>query len=210
MISVKRMQIPCLDDQHPDLRADFVMANPPFNIKDWWTEALAGDARWKYGTPPAGNANFGWMQHMLHHLSSNGSMALLLANGSMSSQTSNEGKTLFIDARNLGYMKDRVLRDFTREDIKKIVETYHKWQRTINEYKDEKGFCYSANIEEIRKNDYILTPGRYVSAADKEEDGEPFNEKMKRLTAQLSEQFKESARLEAEIKKNLLGIGYEV
>ena len=188
------------------------------------------------------------------------SLALLLANGSMSSQTSNEGeirkniieddlvecmvalpgqlftntqipaciwfltknksamkdkadrkgKTLFIDARNLGYMKDRVLRDFTREDIKKIVETYHKWQRTINEYKDEKGFCYSANIEEIRKNDYILTPGRYVSAADKEEDGEPFNEKMKRLTAQLSEQFKESARLEAEIKKNLLGIGYEV
>ncbi|MBU6197465.1 MAG: type I restriction-modification system subunit M [Cyanobacteria bacterium REEB446] len=249
-----------LDDQHPDLRADFVMANPPFNIKDWWTEALAGDARWKYGTPPAGNANFGWMQHMLHHLSSNGSMALLLANGSMSSQTSNEGeirkniieddlvecmvalpgqlftntqipaciwfltknkpamkdkadrkgKTLFIDARNLGYMKDRVLRDFRREDIKKIVETYHKWQRTINEYKDEKGFCYSANIEEIRKNDYILTPGRYVSAADKEEDGEPFNEKMKRLTAQLSEQFKESARLEAEIKKNLLSIGYEV
>ena len=265
-----------LDDQHPDLRADFVMANPPFNIKDWWTEALAGDARWKYGTPPAGNANFGWMQHMLHHLSSNGSMALLLANGSMSSQTSNEGevrkniieddlvecmvalpgqlftntqipaciwfltknksaikdkadrkgKTLFIDARNLGYMKDRVLRDFTREDIKKIVETYHKWQKMIvaeddenaefavsqqyHEYKDEKGFCYSADIEEIRKNDYILTPGRYVSAADKEEDGEPFTEKMKRLTAQLSEQFKESARLEAEIKKNLLGIGYEV
>ena len=213
---------------------------------------------------------------MLHHLSSNGSMALLLANGSMSSQTSNEGevrkniieddlvecmvalpgqlftntqipaciwfltknksaikdkadrkgKTLFIDARNLGYMKDRVLRDFTREDIKKIVETYHKWQKMIvaeddenaefavsqqyHEYKDEKGFCYSADIEEIRKNDYILTPGRYVSAADKEEDGEPFTEKMKRLTAQLSEQFKESARLEAEIKKNLLGIGYEV
>ena len=203
-------------------------------------------------------------------------MALLLANGSMSSQTSNEGeirkniieddlvecmvalpgqlftntqipaciwfltknksaikdkadrkgKTLFIDARNLGYMKDRVLRDFTREDIKKIVETYHKWQKMIvaeddenaefavsqqyHEYKDEKGFCYSADIEEIRKNDYILTPGRYVSAADKEEDGEPFTEKMKRLTAQLSEQFKESARLEAEIKKNLLGIGYEV
>ena len=249
-----------LDDQHPDLRADFVMANPPFNIKDWWHESLAADSRWKYGTPPTGNANFAWMQHMLYHLSSIGSMALLLANGSMSSQTSNEGeirkniieadliecmialpgqlftntqipaciwfltknksamknkadrkgKTLFIDARNLGYMKDRVLRDFTREDIKKIVETYHKWQRTINEYKDEKGFCYSADIEEIRKNDYILTPGRYVSAADKEEDGEPFNEKMKRLTAQLSEQFKESTRLEAEIKKNLLDIGYEV
>jgi type I restriction enzyme M protein len=249
-----------LDDQHPDLRADFVMANPPFNIKDWWHESLAADSRWKYGTPPAGNANFAWMQHMLYHLSSTGSMALLLANGSMSSQTSNEGeirkniieadliecmialpgqlftntqipaciwfltkdksamkdkadrkgKTLFIDARNLGYMKDRVLRDFTREDIKKIVDTYHQWQKKPEEYKDEKGFCYSADIEEIRKNDYILTPGRYVSAADKEEDGEPFNEKMKRLTAQLSEQFKESARLEAEIKKNLLGIGYEV
>jgi type I restriction enzyme M protein len=200
------------------------------------------------------------MQHMLYHLSSTGSMALLLANGSMSSQTSNEGeirkniieadliecmialpgqlftntqipaciwfltkdksamkdkadrkgKTLFIDARNLGYMKDRVLRDFTKEDIKKIVDTYHKWQKKPEEYKDEKGFCYSADLEGIRKNDYILTPGRYVSAADKEEDGEPFNEKMKRLTAQLSEQFKESARLEAEIKKNLLGIGYEV
>ena len=249
-----------LDDQHPDLRADFVMANPPFNIKDWWHESLAADSRWKYGTPPAGNANFAWMQHMLYHLSATGSMALLLANGSMSSQTSNEGeirkniieadliecmialpgqlftntqipaciwfltknksamkdkadrkgKILFIDARNLGYMKDRVLRDFTIEDIKKVVETYHKWQKKTDEYKDEKGFCYSADIEEIRKNDYILTPGRYVSAADKEEDGEPFNEKMKRLTAQLSEQFKESARLEAEIKKNLLGIGYEV
>jgi type I restriction enzyme M protein len=249
-----------LDDQHPDLRADFVMANPPFNIKDWWHESLAADSRWKYGTPPAGNANFAWMQHMLYHLSSTGSMALLLANGSMSSQTSNEGeirkniieadliecmialpgqlftntqipaciwfltkdksamkdkadrkgKTLFIDARNLGYMKDRVLRDFTKEDIKKIVDTYHKWQKKPEEYKDEKGFCYSADLEGIRKNDYILTPGRYVSAADKEEDGEPFNEKMKRLTAQLSEQFKESARLEAEIKKNLLGIGYEV
>ncbi|MCH2228225.1 MAG: type I restriction-modification system subunit M [Candidatus Caenarcaniphilales bacterium] len=250
-----------LDDQHPDLRADYVMANPPFNIKDWWSESLAGDVRWKYGTPPTGNANFGWMQHMLHHLSSSGSMALLLANGSMSSQTSNEGeirknlinedliecmvalpgqlftntqipaciwfltknksaikgraerkgKTLFIDARNLGYMKDRVLRDFTADDIKKVVDTYHLWQRSLNkDYKDEQGFCYSADLEEVKKNDYILTPGRYVGAVDKEEDSEPFNEKMKRLTAELKEQFTESNRLEAEIKKNLLSIGYEL
>lgn len=250
-----------LDDQHPDLKADFVMANPPFNIKDWWSESLAGDVRWQYGTPPQGNANFGWMQHMLHHLSSSGSMALLLANGSMSSQTSNEGeirknlieadliecmvalpgqlftntqipaciwfltknksaikdradrkgKTLFIDARNLGYMKDRVLRDFTDDDIKKIVDTYHLWQKSIDkDYKDEQGFSYSADIEEIKKNDYILTPGRYVGSADKEEDSEPFGEKMKRLTSQLKEQFAESNRLEAEIKKNLLSIGYEL
>ena len=250
-----------LDDQHPDLRADYVMANPPFNIKDWWSESLAGDVRWKYGTPPTGNANFGWRQHRLHHLSSSGAMALVLANGSMSSQTSNEGeirknlisedliecmvalpgqlftntqipaciwfltknksaikgraerkgKTLFIDARNLGYMKDRVLRDFTADDIKKVVDTYHLWQRSLNkDYKDEQGFCYSADLEEVKKNDYILTPGRYVGAVDKEEDSEPFNEKMKRLTAELKEQFTESNRLEAEIKKNLLSIGYEL
>ena len=122
-----------------------------------------------------------------------------------------KGKTLFIDARNLGYMKDRVLRDFTADDIKKVVDTYHLWQRSLNkDYKDEQGFCYSADLEEVKKNDYILTPGRYVGAVDKEEDSEPFNEKMKRLTAELKEQFTESNRLEAEIKKNLLSIGYEL
>jgi len=248
-----------LDDQHPDLRADFVMANPPFNIKDWWHAKLEGDVRWKYGTPPQGNANFGWMQHMLHHLAPTGSMALLLANGSMSSNTNNEGEirkalieadlvefmvalpgqlftntqipaciwfltkdksggngktdrrglTLFIDARNLGYMKDRVLRDFTKADIAKIAETFHAWQRGEN-YQDQAGFCFSAELKDIQKHDYVLTPGRYVGAAEQEDDGEPFAEKMARLTAQLKTQFAESTRLEGEIKKNLAGLGYEL
>ena len=251
-----------LDDQHPDLRADYVMANPPFNIKDWWHAKLEGDVRWKYGTPPKGNANFGWIQHMLYHLNDQGSMALLLANGSMSSNTNNEGeirkalieadlvecmvalpgqlftntqipaciwfltkdkanglsldkkktdrrgKTLFIDARNLGYMKDRVLRDFTQEDIAKIADTFHAWQEDDG-YEDEKGFCYSASLDDIKKHDYVLTPGRYVGAADQEEDSEPFTEKMTRLTAQLKAQFEESDRLEGEIKNNLLGLGYD-
>ena len=248
-----------LDDQHPDLRADFVMANPPFNIKDWWHETLADDVRWKYGTPPKGNANFGWMQHMLHHLAPTGSMALLLANGSMSSNTNNEGEirkrlieedmvecmvalpgqlftntqipaciwfltkdkfsqksgkrdrrdqVLFIDARNLGYMKDRVLRDFTIDDIRKVTDTFHAWQQGTG-YEDVAGFCASVSFEQIEKHDFVLTPGRYVGAAEQEDDGEPFAEKMARLTEQLREQFAESDRLEAEIKRNLGGLGYE-
>ena len=252
-----------LDDQHPDLRADFVMANPPFNIKDWWHAKLEGDIRWKYGTPPQGNANYGWIQHMLHHLNDNGSMGLLLANGSMSSNTNNEGEirkalieadlvecmvalpgqlftntqipacvwfltknkkggtspsqkgkrdrhgeTLFIDARNLGFMKDRVLRDFTDDDIAKIADVFHAWQ-SGTDYQDEKGFCFSAKLEDMQKHDYVLTPGRYVGAADAEEDSEPFREKMQRLTAQLKFQFEESDRLEKAIKDNLAGIGYE-
>ena len=253
-----------LDDQHPDLRADFVMANPPFNIKDWWHAKLEGDTRWKYGTPPQGNANYGWIQHMLHHLNDNGSMGLLLANGSMSSNTNNEGEirkalieadlvecmvalpgqlftntqipaciwfltknkkggtspsqkgkrdrrgeTLFIDARNLGFMKDRVLRDFTNDDIAKIADVFHAWQSGTC-YQDEKGFCFSAKLEDMQKHDYVLTPGRYVGAADAEEDSEPFPEKMQRLTAQLKSQFEESDRLEKAIKDNLAGIGYEL
>ncbi|MCF1459254.1 MAG: type I restriction-modification system subunit M [Shewanella sp.] len=269
-----------LDDQHPDLRADYVMANPPFNIKDWWHAKLEGDVRWKYGTPPQGNANFGWIQHMLHHLNDQGSMGLLLANGSMSSNTNNEGeirkalieadlvecmvalpgqlftntqipaciwfltkdkanglsldkkksarrgKTLFIDARNLGYMKDRVLRDFTQEDIATIADTFHAWQQDEGDaqggasvvggrtpgatYEDEKGFCYSANLDDIKKHDFVLTPGRYVGAADQEKESEPLAEKMTRLTAQLKAQFEESDRLEGEIKKNLAGLGFNV
>ncbi|MGR2996890.1 class I SAM-dependent DNA methyltransferase [Vibrio vulnificus] len=253
-----------LDDQHPDLRADFVMANPPFNIKDWWHAKLEGDIRWKYGTPPQGNANYGWIQHMLHHLNDNGSMGLLLANGSMSSNTNNEGEirkalieadlvecmvalpgqlftntqipaciwfltknkkggtsptqkgkrdrrgeTLFIDARNLGFMKDRVLRDFTNEDIAKIADVFHAWQSGTG-YEDEKGFCFSAKLADLQKHDYVLTPGRYVGAADAEEDSEPFTDKMQRLTAQLKAQFEESDRLEKAIKENLAGIGYEL
>ncbi|ENN6468135.1 TPA: SAM-dependent DNA methyltransferase [Vibrio vulnificus] len=253
-----------LDDQHPDLRADFVMANPPFNIKDWWHAKLEGDIRWKYGTPPQGNANYGWIQHMLHHLNDNGSMGLLLANGSMSSNTNNEGEirkalieadlvecmvalpgqlftntqipaciwfltknkkggtsptqkgkrdrrgeTLFIDARNLGFMKDRVLRDFTGDDIEKIANVFHAWQSGTG-YEDEKGFCFSAKLEDMQKHDYVLTPGRYVGAAEAEEDSEPFADKMQRLTAQLKAQFAESDRLEKAIKENLAGIGYEL
>lgn len=251
-----------LDDQHPDLRADFVIANPPFNMRDWWSESLADDARWKYGTPPQGNANFAWIQHMIHHLAPTGSMALLLANGSMSSNTNNEGEIrkrlieddlvecmvalpgqlftntqipaciwfltkdkangmvrdekkrdrrgefLFIDARNIGYMRDRVLRDFTQEDIAKITDTYHAWQRG-NDYEDIAGFCKSARLEDIAKHDFVLTPGRYVGAEEQEDDGEPFADKMVRLTGLLQEQFAESERLEAEIKKNLGGLGYE-
>jgi len=252
-----------LDDQHPDLRADFVMANPPFNMKDWWSESLAEDSRWKYGTPPKGNANFAWMQHMIHHLAPTGSMALLLANGSMSSNTNNEGEIrkrlveehlvecrvalpgqlftntqipacswfltrdkangmvrnekkrdrreefLFIDARNLGFMRDRVLRDFTNDDIAKIADTFHDWQRGEG-YEDIAGFCKSAGLAEIKKHDFVLTPGRYVGAEEQEDDGEPFAEKMARLTGQLREQFAESDRLEAEIKRNLGGLGYEL
>lgn len=248
-----------LEDQHPDLRADFVMANPPFNMKEWWDESLKDDVRWTYGAPPANNANFAWMQHMLHHLAPTGHMALLLANVSMSSNTSNEGairkklveedriecmialpgqlftntqipaciwvltkdkkakggkrdrigETLFIDARNEGYMKDRVLRDFTPEDITNIANTLHSWQKG-EEYKDIPGFCKSTKLEDIRKHDHVLTPGRYVGAPEQEEDTEPFPEKMARLTSQLKEQFKESNRLEGQIKINLKGLGYDI
>jgi len=241
-----------LDDQHADLRADFVMANPPFNMKEWWHAKLEEDVRWQYGTPPKGNANFAWMQHMLHHLAPAGSMALLLANGSMSSNTNNEGKirknlveqdlvacmvalpgqlftntqipaciwllskdkarkgeVLFIDARKLGFMKDRVLRDFKAEDIKQISDTYHAWQQS-ERYEDEAGFCYSAELADIEKHDFVLTPGRYVGAVEQEDDGEPFAEKMARLTEQLKGQFVESAKLEVGIRGNLKGLGYEI
>ncbi|MCG3760832.1 SAM-dependent DNA methyltransferase [Vibrio cincinnatiensis] len=255
--------------QHPDLRADFIMANPPFNMKEWNTGVDDNDPRFKYGQPPAGNANFAWMQHMLHHLAPDGSQALLLANGSMSSTTNNEGEirkaliendlvecmvalpgqlftntqipaciwfltknktartdkagrklrarkgeVLFIDARNLGYMKDRVLRDFTRDDIQKVADLYHAWKTgaEVNgiAYQDQAGFCKSATLEEITKHDFVLTPGRYVGATEELDDGVPFGEKMATLTAKLSEQFAESATLEAEIKKNLAGLGYEL
>ncbi|ELI3524280.1 N-6 DNA methylase (plasmid) [Proteus terrae subsp. cibarius] len=257
------------NDQHPDLRADFIMANPPFNMKEWNTGVDDNDPRWVYGTPPSGNANFAWMQHMLYHLAPDGSQALLLANGSMSSTTNNEGEiraalvendlvecmvalpgqlftntqipaciwfltknkkartdksgrklrdrkgeVLFIDARNLGYMKDRVLRDFTQDDIQKVADLYHAWKTgaEVNgiAYEDQAGFCKSATLAEIKKHDFVLTPGRYVGATEELDDGIPFGEKMAALTAKLSEQFAESATLEAEIKKNLVGLGYEL
>lgn len=237
--------------QHIDKKMDFIMANPPFNISDWWSESLADDPRWAYGTPPKGNANFAWLQHMIYHLSPNGKMALLLANGSMSSQTNNEGEirkaiinadlvecmvalpgqlftntqipaciwflnrnkkrkgeVLFIDARQIGYMKDRILRDFTADDIAKITNTLHAWQKSDG-YEDQAAFCKSATLEEIADNDFVLTPGRYVGTAEQEDDGVPFAEKMQNLTALLKKQFAKSAELEAEIKKNLGGLGYE-
>jgi len=257
-------------DQHPDLRADYIMANPPFNMKEWDTGVKDGDPRWQYGKPPSGNANFAWLQHMLYHLAPNGSMGLLLANGSMSSNTNTEGdirralvendlvecmvalpgllftntqipaciwfltrnkkargtladrsgKVLFIDARNLGYMKDRVLRDFKPEDIAKVADTFHAWQSAPDchsresgnpeGYEDIPGFCYSATLEEIKKHDFVLTPGRYVGAPDEVEDGEPFAEKMARLTAQLQEQFARSSELERKIRTNLTGLGFRL
>lgn len=246
-------------DQHPDLRADFVMANPPFNISDWWEEQLEGDARWKYGTPPKGNANFAWLQHMLYHLAPHGSMALLLANGSMSSNSGCEGdirkaliendlvecmvalpgqlftntqipaciwfltkskrkrgefrdrsgETLFIDARKVGYMVDRVLRAFTAEDLEKVAGTFRNWKRG-RKYEDIAGFCKSATQDEIAGHGHVLTPGRYVGAEEVEDDGEPFEEKMARLTAELYSQFAESAKLETAIRKNLGGLGYGI
>lgn len=257
------------NDQHPDLRADFIMANPPFNMKEWNTGVDENDPRFKYGMPPASNANFAWMQHMLHHLAPEGSQALLLANGSMSSSTNNEGtirqaliendliecmvalpgqlftntqipaciwfltknknsrvdkagrklrgrkgEVLFIDARNLGYMKDRVLRDFSFDDIQKVADVFHAWKtgEAVNgvTYEDQAGFCKSATLEEITKHDFVLTPGRYVGAEDELDDGVPFAEKMEVFTTKLGEQFAESAKLEAEIKKNLAGLGYEL
>ncbi|OOF46403.1 restriction endonuclease subunit M [Rodentibacter trehalosifermentans] len=238
---------------HLEQKMDFIMANPPFNLT--FTEevhkSLTNDPRWIYGTPPKGNTNFAWLQHMIYHLSPRGKIAMVMSNGSMTSQTNNEGEirkaivqadlveamvalpsqlftnvqipaciwflnrnktrkneVLFIDARQIGYMKTRVLRDFTHEDIAKIADTFHAWQKSQG-YEDQPAFCKSATVEDIAKNDYVLTPGRYVGTAEQEDDGIPFAEKMQKLTALLKEQFKQSAELEAEIKKNLGGLGYE-
>lgn len=248
-------------DLHPDLKADFVLANPPFNSSDWGGEHLKEDARWKYGLPPAGNANFAWVQHFIHHLAPTGIAGFVLANGSMSSNQSGEGEirknlieadlvdcmiampgqlfystqipvclwfvtrdkknhrfrdrrsqTLFIDARKMGTLIDRVHRDLTDEDIARIASTYHAWrgEKEAGAYADVPGFCKSASVEEISKNGFVLTPGRYVGAEDVVDDGEPFEEKMGRLTRKLGEQFRESERLEREIEGNLKGLGYRI
>jgi type I restriction enzyme M protein len=247
-------------DLHPDLKADFVIANPPFNDSDWRGELLKDDKRWKYGTPPTGNANYAWVQHFVHHLAPAGLAGFVLANGSMSSNQSGEGeirkamieadivdcmvalpgqlfyatqipvclwflardkkngrfrdrrgKVLFIDARKLGSMIDRVHRELTVADIQLIAETYHAWRgdKEVKEkYKDEAGFCMSATLDDIRGHNHILTPGRYVGAAEVEDDGEPFDEKMARLTATLKEQTTEAAKLDKAIWKNLKELGY--
>jgi type I restriction enzyme M protein len=246
-----------LNDAHKDLRADFILANPPFNDSDWKGDLLRSDARWRFGAPPVGNANFAWVQHFIHHLSPSGIAGFVLANGSMSSNTSGEGEirkniveadlvdcmaalpsqlfyntmipaclwfvarnkknhkfrdrrgnVLFIDARKMGVMVDRRHRELTDEDVQTIASTYHAWRGEGGKYEDVKGFCKSATMEEIQKHWHILTPGRYVGAEDVEEDDEAFEEKMKKLTAELAEQFEKSGELEKRIKKNLAGIGY--
>ena len=239
------------NDCHPTLRADYIMANPPFNLSDWGADKLQDDVRWKYGIPPASNANFAWLQHMIHHLAPNGRIGMVLANGSLSSQSGGEGeirkniinadlvdcivamptqlfyttqipvslwflskpkkqpgKTLFIDARKMGTMVTRKLRELSEEDIKKIADTYNAFIDGTLE--DIKGFCAVKTTEDIAAQDYILTPGRYVGIEDKEEDDEPFGEKMTRLTSELSQMFTKSHELEEEIRKKLGAIGYEL
>ena len=247
------------NDRHPDLKADFILANPPFNISDWGGERLRDDKRWQYGVPPAGNANFAWVQHFIHHLAPTGLAGFVLANGSMSSNQSGEGEirkslieadlvdcmvalpgqlfystqipaclwfmardrkngkfrdrrghVLFIDARKLGRMVDRTHRELTDEDVARIANTYHAWrgEKEAGEYADVPGFCKSAPLDEARKHGHVLTPGRYVGAEAQEDDGEPFEEKMRRLTATLREQQTEAAKLDAAIASNLRGLGY--
>lgn len=239
------------NDQHKTLKADYVLANPPFNM-EWPQSQVSGDVRWKFGLPPAANANYAWMQHMIHHLAPGGKLGLILANGSLSSQASGEGdirkvivdadlvecivampsqlfyttqipvslwfitrgkqregETLFIDARNMGAMVTRKLKELTDGDIQKIGRTVERWQNGDG-YENEAGFCMCAALDDIKKNDYILTPGRYVGLPDEEEDSEPFDEKMDRLTGELSALFAEGDRLQEEVKKQLGGIGYEI
>lgn len=239
------------NDQHPTLKADFIMANPPFNLSDWGADKLEKDVRWKFGIPPAGNANFAWMQHMIHHLSPTGRIGLVLANGALSSQTGGEGairqkiveadlvegiialpsqlfystgipvslwflsrnkqqagKVLFVDARNMGTMVTRAVRELQQDDITKIASTFEAFRNGTLE--DEKGFCAVKTLQDIAAQDFILTPGRYVGIAEQEDDGEPFAEKMQRLTSELSGLFAESHRLEDVIREKLAGIGYKL
>jgi len=248
------------EDKLPDLRADYILANPPFNDKDWKADQLQDDARWNYGVPPTRNANFAWVQHFIYHLGSSGVAGFVLANGSMSAGgaegkirekiveddlvdcmvalpsqlfyntgipaclwflskdkgngnfRNRKGEVLFIDARKLGVMADRTHRELTDEDVAQIANTYHAWrgEEEAGDYEDIKGFCKSVKKDEIKKHDYILTPGRYVGFAEEEEDPEEFEEKMKRLTSELAKQFEESDRLEDKIKANLKRLGYDM
>ena len=238
------------EDLHKDLKADFILANPPFNL-EWEREKVENDSRWRFGLPPKKNANFAWLQHMVSKLSQNGKMACILANGSLSaggqegeirknliendlvdcilSMPSNlfytvtvpcsiwiinrnkkqKGKTLFVNASNLGTMVTRRLRELSESDINKISEAYHNYQKDSN-YENIKGFFYLATLDEIKANDYVLTPGRYVGVEDSNDDDIPFDEKMKTITSELSKQFEESHNLEEKIKKNLKAIGYDI
>jgi len=244
-------------DLHPDLRANYVLANPPFNDSDWFRKD--DDVRWQFGIPPQGNANFAWVQHFIHHLAPDGMAGFVLANGSMSSNQSGEGdirrtlveadlvdcmvampgqlfystqipvclwflsknkndgkrrdrrkQTLFIDARKLGTLIDRVHRELTDTDLQKVVGAYHAWRgdKGADRFSDVAGFCKSATTAEIAAHGHVLTPGRYVGAEEVEDDGEPFEAKMSRLVAELNGQFAESAKLEKSIRVNLRGLGY--
>jgi len=244
-------------DLHPDLRADFILANPPFNVSEWGGERLENDVRWRHGTPPTGNANFAWVQHFVHHLAPGGFAGFVLANGSMSSQQSGEGdirrklvegdlvdcmvalpsqlfyttqipaclwflarskrgdghrdrrgETLFIDARKLGRMETRVNRVFDPEDIARVAGTYHGWRNEDGGYQDVPGFCKSAAIDEIRGHGFVLTPSRYVGAEQVEDDDEPFEERMERLTTKLRRQVEEAAELDQRIATELRAIGW--
>lgn len=249
------------NDQHKDLRADFVLANPPFNIKEWWQKSLENDVRWQFGTPPERNANFAWVQHIIHHLAPTGTAGFVLANGSLSSNQSGEGEirrriveadlvdcvvampdrlfystqipaclwfiarekqnrrlrdrrgeVLFIDARKFGPMIDRRHRELSEEEMERIAGTYHAWRgdEGAGGYEDVPGFCKAATIEEVAAQGFVLTPGRFVGAAAVEDDSVEFEATMARLTAELSEQFAESPRLEAAIRENLDGLGFRV
>ena len=245
-----------LNDAHPLLKADYILANPPFNQSDWGQELIQNDPRWVYGLPHSGNANFAWIQHMIYHLAPNGIMATVMSNGSLSSQTSNEGtirqkivennlvdcivalptqmfyntgipaclwfisrkltanldrkrnnEILFINATNLGVLENRTFRVFDDNDVKLIADTYHNWRNNSSDYNDQKGFCKSASIDEIKSHDFILTPGRYVGSAEEISDGISFEEKISKLTAELSQQMQESTKLDQEIKTQLAKIG---
>ena len=247
------------NDRHPDLRADFILANPPFNISEWGGDRLQGDKRWRHGTPPKGNANYAWVQHMLHHLAPTGTAGFVLANGSMSSAQAGEGEIrknlieaglvdcmvalpgqlfhstqipvclwfvarnrrggihrdrrgeiLFIDARELGRMVSRTRRELSADEITRIAATYHAWrgQQKHSAYKDQPGFCKSATLEEVRRHDHILTPGRYVGMAPQAQDGEPFADKMHRLAAELRGQQTRAAKLDTAIAANLKALGF--
>ncbi|MBK6611764.1 MAG: SAM-dependent DNA methyltransferase [Sphingobacteriales bacterium] len=247
-----------MDDKHKDLKADFIMVNPPFNISDWSGEQLREDSRWKYGVPPVGNANYAWLQHFISKLSNSGTAGVVLANGSMNSNTGSEGEIrknmieaglidcmvslpaqlfyntaipaclwflaknrtngkfrnraneiLFIDARSLGTLINRRNKEFSEDDIKQIADTYHNWRNPKGNYADIAGFCKTATIEEVKNNNWVLMPGRYVGTEEAEEDGTPFEEKMQTLTSKLAEQFTQNDALENSIRENLKSIGYE-
>ena len=265
-------------DYHAGEQMDFIMANPPFNISDW--NRIEGDARWVHGVPPVGNANYGWIQHILSKLAPGGSAGVVMANGSMTSNAGGEGEiranivendlvtamvalpeklfrstgipvclwffakdktagpggridrtgqVLFIDARGLGHMVTRAERAFSDADIQRIADTYHAWRGmdrlplgtkdlsptgdtadegtegngASEEYVDVPGFCKSVTLAEIKQAGYALTPGRYVGMPEPEDDGEPLEEKIARLSAELEQQFAESERLQQVVREQL-------